>query len=84
MGVLDVNDGGELSGNGMILLADAVSAGTQLFNLDGTLTAHSTAAGDLLSLAFATLTINVSTATASLTSMATTASARSTSSATTR
>ena len=43
----------------LILFSDAVSAGTQLFNLDGTLTAHSTAADDLLSLAAATLTINV-------------------------
>jgi hypothetical protein len=58
-GVLDVNDGGELSGNGLIQFSDVVSAGTQLFNLDGTLTAHSTVAGDFLSLEFATLTINV-------------------------
>ena len=33
-------------------------AGTQLFNLDGTLTAHSTAPDDLFSFAAATLTIN--------------------------
>ncbi|MEX2169553.1 MAG: hypothetical protein WD851_09590 [Pirellulales bacterium] len=60
VGLLDVNAGGELSGNGLILLADSVSAGVQLLDLDGTLTAHSTAAGDILSLAFATLTITVS------------------------
>ena len=57
--MLDVNNGGELSGTGTILFSDSVAAGTQLFNLDGTLTAHSTTAGDLLSLTFATLTINV-------------------------
>jgi autotransporter-associated beta strand protein len=61
-GILDVNNGGELSGNGTILFSDAVPAGTQLFNLDGTLTAHSTAPDDILSLAFATLTINISDA----------------------
>lgn len=60
VGLLDVNAGGELSGNGLILLADSVSAGVELLELDGTLTAHSTAAGDFLSLAFATLTISVS------------------------
>jgi hypothetical protein len=58
-GVLDVNDGAELSGNGIIQFSDAVSAGTQLFNLDGELSAHSTAFNDILSLAAATLTINV-------------------------
>ena len=59
-GLLDVNAGGELSGNGLILLADSVGAGVQLLDLDGTLTAHSTVAGDFLSLEFATLTITVS------------------------
>ena len=58
-GLLDVNNGGELSGNGIIQFSDAVAAGTQLFNLDGTLTAHSTAPDDLFSFAAATLTINV-------------------------
>jgi hypothetical protein len=58
-GLLDVNDGGELSGNGTIQFTNAVAAGTQLFNLDGTLTAHSTAALDLQSLVAATLTINI-------------------------
>ena len=61
-GVLDVNDGGSLSGNGTILFSDAVSAGTQVFNLDGTLTAHSTAFDRSQPAAAATLTINVSDA----------------------
>jgi hypothetical protein len=58
--LVDVNAGGVLGGNGLILLDDAVSAGTQVFNLDGTLTARSTADNDLLSLSAATLTITVS------------------------
>ncbi len=59
VGLLDVNSGGELSGNGVIVLADNV-AGSELFELDGTLTAHSTASFDLQSLAAATLTITIS------------------------
>jgi hypothetical protein len=58
--LLDVNAGGVLGGNGLILLDESVSAGTQVFNLDGTLTARSTASNDILSLAAATLTITVS------------------------
>ena len=60
VGLIDVNDGGEMSGNGLILLDESVSAGTQVFNLDGTLSVHSTAANDILSLAFATMTVTVS------------------------
>jgi hypothetical protein len=59
VGLLDVNSGAELSGNGEILLADNV-AGSELFELDGTLTAHSTASFDLQSVAAATMTITVS------------------------
>ncbi len=61
-GVLDVNNGGELSGNGTILFSDALSAVTQVFNLDGELSVHSTAPNDPLSLAAATLTITVADA----------------------
>ncbi len=59
VGLLDVNSGAELSGNGVIVLADNV-AGSELFELDGTLTAHSTGSLDTQSLAAATLTITIS------------------------
>jgi hypothetical protein len=62
VGLLNVNAGGELSGNGLILLADSVAAGVEVFALDGTLTAASTGSLDLTSSAAATLTISVSDA----------------------
>lgn len=62
-GTFNINSGGTLSGNGVINLNDAVVAGTILMTLsDGTLTATSTATGDLFGSSAATLTINVSDA----------------------
>ncbi len=60
-GSFTVATGGTLTGNGIISLADAtVPAGTVLLTLSGgTLTASSTAVGDLFGTTAATLTINV-------------------------
>jgi hypothetical protein len=56
-GVFDVHDGAHLFGNGTIALTDSVTAGTIVFDHDGTLTAASSAALDLTSSAAATLFI---------------------------
>ncbi|HEX5222169.1 MAG TPA: hypothetical protein VFZ59_21625 [Verrucomicrobiae bacterium] len=57
-GVLDINVGGTLTGNGAVNLTDAVAANTPLIINDGAITAASTAPNDLLGNAAATLTIN--------------------------
>ncbi len=65
-GLLEINAGGALTGNGIVQLLDNPLAVTQLMENSGTLTATSNSPGDIFGSTAATLTINATSANARL------------------